>query len=555
MKHKNGFSLLEVAIILIIIGVLLAGGLTLFNILIKKQQHQKLEEKVNAVYEAIIGYVAAYKRFPALSDLGIDTKDYGSIDLVYKSATTTNICKDPVSGLLTITDNRNATSSNRVAFIVFSRGDNRCNQTGDPSGTSFTIENPQNNVVCLDNTPGSSLPYEDIVKYITIDDLRNAVCGSFSITTNSLPEGVMYQNYSATIEVTYGIMPITFSIESGSLPSGLSMNSSGNISGIPIQSGTFNFTVRAIDSINNVTTKTLSLTIQPNKPKITTEYLPYGQVNQPYCAAITVSGGKPPYSYTSSSLPSGLSFQTNCSGSCNPGGPCIYGTPTVSGGFPVTITVTDNNTTYPQSDSKTLTLTINPEISGGGSGGGGGGGGGSGGGGSTPATCTLRVTNNPMPNNTRPNLEITISNGPTNVSFSPSTGTCGPITNANGILSCQPDPITRNNTYTANLSSGNNCSAKACVIRYRGYRVYNGTGSRRDFRRPNGACVRINNGSEITTSTIRLTVSSGPVIMYDSNNRSCTGELGRVDFSWAVCTDDDADSTIKFNADGTTSDR
>lgn len=530
----------------------------LFNVLIRKQQHQKLEEKVNAVYEAIIGYVAAYKKFPALSDIGIDTKDYGNIDLVYKSATTTNICNDQVSGLLTITDNRNSTSSNRVAFIVFSRGDNRCNQTGNPNGTSFTIENPQNNVVCLDNTPGVSLPYDDIVKYITIDDLRNSVCGSFTITTNSLPEGVMYQNYSATIEATYGIRPITFSIESGSLPSGLSMNSSGNISGVPIQSGTFNFTVKATDSINNITTKTLSLTIQSNKPRITTEYLPYGQINQSYCAAITVSGGQPPYTYTSSSLPSGLSFQTNCPGSCNPNGPCIYGTPTVSGGFPVTITVTDSNSTYPQSDTKTLTLTINPEISSGGGGGGSGGGsGGGGGGGTVPATCSLTVTNNPIQNNTRPNLQITITNGPTNVSFNPSTGTCGPITNANGTLSCQPDPITINTTYTANLSSGNSCSAKACVIKYTQYRVYNATSSRRDFRRPNGQCVTINNNREITATNNRLTFSSGPVIMYASSNGSCLSsrELGRVDYSWAVCTDDNGNGLINFNADGTTSDR
>ncbi len=548
MRYRKGFSLLEVAIILVIIGILLSGGLTLFNVLIKKSQHQKLEEKVNAVYEAIIGYIAANKKFPTLSDIGIDTKDYGNIDLVYKSASTTDICNNQVSGLLTVTDNRNSTSSNKVAFIVFSRGDNKCNQTGNQSGTSFTIESPQNNVSCLDNTPGVSLPYDDIVKYITIDDLRNAVCGSFTITTDSLPQGVMYQNYSATIGATNGVTPITFSIQSGSLPPGLTMDSSGNISGIPTKDGTFNFTVKATDSINNTATKTLSITIQSNKPKITTEYLPYGQVNQPYCAAITVSGGQPPYSYTSSSLPAGLNFyQSSCPGNCNPNGPCIYGTPTVSGGFPVTLTVTDNNQ---YSDSKTLTLTINPVISSGSSGGGSGGGGGT-----VPATCTLTVTNNPLPNNTRPNLQITITNGPTNVSFNPSTGTCGPISNANGTLSCQPAPITLNTTYTASLSSGNNCSAKACVIKYAGYRVYNATGSRRDFKRPDGTCVRINNGSEITTPGNNLTSSSGPVIMYSSSNRSCTGELGRVDYSWAVCTDDNGNGLINFNADGTTSDR
>jgi type II secretory pathway pseudopilin PulG len=390
MKQIKGFSLLEVAIILVIIGVLLSGGITLFNILMKKQQTEKLKNKVDVVYENILSYVSINKTFPnSLDDLKIDVYDFGTNKLLYKSATTTDICNEAVNDLITVDDKVSGHVNNRVAFIVFSRGDNRCNQTGDTSGTNFTIERPENNVNCIDNTPGASLPYDDIVRYITIDDLRQKICSSFTITTTSLPDGIMHQTYpTVQIEATNGVKPYTFSlvVGSGNLPPGLTLNSNGTISGTPTQAGTYSFTVQARDSENKIASKRFSITIQPNKPRITTESLPYGQVNQGYCAVVTASGGKPPYTYTVSGLPSGLYYDTNC-GTCatNDRGECIHGTPTQAGSFPISVSVTDSNG---DSDSKTLTLVINPEIAsdgsgsgGGGSGGSGGSGGGSGGGG------------------------------------------------------------------------------------------------------------------------------------------------------------------------------
>lgn len=385
MKQNKGFSLLEVAIILVIIGVLLSGGITLFNMLMKKQQTDKLKNKVDTVYEYILSYVSMNKTFPnSLDDLKIDVYDFGTNKLLYKSATTTDICNEAVNNLLTVNDKVSGNTNNRVAFIIFSRGDNRCNQTGDASGTNFTIERPENNVSCIDNTTGASLPYDDIVRYITIDDLRQQICSSFTITTTSLPDGIMHQAYpSVQIEATNGVKPYTFSLVSGSgnLPPGLTLNSNGTISGTPTQAGTYSFTVQAKDSENKIATKRFSITIQPNKPRITTESLPYGQINQSYCAVVTASGGKTPYNYTVSGLPSGLSYDTNC-GSCptNDKGECIHGTPTQSGSFPVSLSVTDNNG---DSDSKTLTLTINPELASGGSGGSGSGSSGSGSGGSS----------------------------------------------------------------------------------------------------------------------------------------------------------------------------
>ncbi len=83
-----------------------------------------------------------------------------------------------------------------------------------------------------------------------------------AITTASLPDGTVGTSYSQALAAT-GTTPITWSIDSGSLPGGLSLNgSSGEISGTPTTVGTFNFTVKAENSKGAVT-QALSITIDP----------------------------------------------------------------------------------------------------------------------------------------------------------------------------------------------------------------------------------------------------------------------------------------------------
>jgi len=85
-----------------------------------------------------------------------------------------------------------------------------------------------------------------------------------TITTTSLSEGTVNQSYSATLEATGGIPSYTWSIISGSLPEGLSLNSStGEISGTPLIEGISNFTVQVTDSASNQATQELSITIEP----------------------------------------------------------------------------------------------------------------------------------------------------------------------------------------------------------------------------------------------------------------------------------------------------
>ena len=88
---------------------------------------------------------------------------------------------------------------------------------------------------------------------------------SVTITTDTLPDGKVGETYSQTLTAD-GTAPITWSIENGGLPTGLSLNKdTGEISGTPTADGTAKFTVKAENSVGS-DTKELSITITKAAP-------------------------------------------------------------------------------------------------------------------------------------------------------------------------------------------------------------------------------------------------------------------------------------------------
>jgi thermolysin len=85
-----------------------------------------------------------------------------------------------------------------------------------------------------------------------------------TITTDSLPAGVMGQTYSHQLVSTGGTGTITWSDKNNNLSgTGLSLSADGLLSGTPVDTGTVNFTARAQDLTGSADEKLFSVVIEP----------------------------------------------------------------------------------------------------------------------------------------------------------------------------------------------------------------------------------------------------------------------------------------------------
>ena len=168
--------------------------------------------------------------------------------------------------------------------------------------------------------------------------LSLTVVAPLTVTTTTLPNGTQSIAYSTTLAATGGTTPYSWSISSGTLPTGLSLASStGVISGTPSGTGTSNFTVQVTDANSLTAVQPLSLTVVAPPLTITTSSLPNGTQNTAYNTTLAAVGGTTPYSWSISAgtLPTGLSLASSTG--------VISGTPTGTGTSNFTVQVTDVN--------------------------------------------------------------------------------------------------------------------------------------------------------------------------------------------------------------------
>jgi len=176
----------------------------------------------------------------------------------------------------------------------------------------------------------------------------NASIPPLQVTSSQLPGGTVGSAYSATLSASGGTSPYSWSVSSGTLPTGLSLSSSGTLSGTPTVAGSFPFTVAVKDAASASASAGLGINVAGLPPlQITSSQLPGGTVGSAYSATLNASGGTPPYSWSLSSgiLPAGLSLSSAGT---------LSGTPTVAGAFPFTVAVKDA-----ASGSASASLSIN----------------------------------------------------------------------------------------------------------------------------------------------------------------------------------------------------
>ena len=167
-----------------------------------------------------------------------------------------------------------------------------------------------------------------------------AATPTLQITTSSLPVGQVQTTYTAQLSATGGTGPDSWSVSSANLPAGLTLSSTGAISGTPTQSGNFSFSLSVKDSSSSPQTasQAFSINIIAARPtlQITTNSLPAGQVQSPYTFRLGESGNTEPSSWSvvGGSLPLGLTLNASTGN--------IAGAPTKAGTFSVTMQVRDS---------------------------------------------------------------------------------------------------------------------------------------------------------------------------------------------------------------------
>jgi len=176
-----------------------------------------------------------------------------------------------------------------------------------------------------------------------------------TFTTVTLPNGSNGVAYNQTIITTGGVAPITYSVGTGKLPAGLTLNNVGTIIGTPSGTGTSNFTINATDFGTpplTVASPVFTVTINPPPPlSITSTTMANGFTGTAYASSIASSGGVPPltWSVPPGTLPPGLELNTSSG--------LISGTPTTAGVTTFFPTVTDS-ALPPQHASSAAGVTI-----------------------------------------------------------------------------------------------------------------------------------------------------------------------------------------------------
>ena len=175
-----------------------------------------------------------------------------------------------------------------------------------------------------------------------------SISPGLSITQNSVPGGTVGQPYSQTLTVsqvtslnppTGPQVSATWSVQSGTLPPGITLSDAGALAGTPTTEGSYQFVVKAV---NGGLSDTETYTVVVRQPVVISS--PFGNVAKPpksevgvqFDATLTATGGSGTYTWAlaGGTLPTGVNFDATTG--------AISGTPDTAGKYAFSITATDS---------------------------------------------------------------------------------------------------------------------------------------------------------------------------------------------------------------------
>ncbi|WDE12157.1 putative Ig domain-containing protein [Thalassomonas haliotis] len=183
----------------------------------------------------------------------------------------------------------------------------------------------------------------DAVKLVT-----SAAPQTLTIPPFTLPTGQVGSDYNAAFSASGGLAPYSWSSTSA-LPSGLTLQSSGILTGLPLESGSWPLTIQVMDQQGDSSQADFILEITPSPVlEITTNQLADALTGQEYTALLSGSGGVAPYSWShSGDLPPDLLLSDSGQ---------ISGVPLFAGIWNFEVTITDN---IGQQSQVSLSLAVN----------------------------------------------------------------------------------------------------------------------------------------------------------------------------------------------------
>lgn len=169
----------------------------------------------------------------------------------------------------------------------------------------------------------------------TFTILVTGTCNPITVQPASLAGGTTGVAYYQKLSATGGAEPYTFSVSTGVLPAGLTLNpASGEITGAPLQGGVVAFTIRATSAGGCNSTRSYVMSIVCGTLNWSPEALPPGRVREAYSQQLNVNpASNATFSLLLGSLPAGLSLSSSglINGITNNGGTFSFTVKAVAG--------------------------------------------------------------------------------------------------------------------------------------------------------------------------------------------------------------------------------
>lgn len=175
-------------------------------------------------------------------------------------------------------------------------------------------------------------------------DIRGCVPALTLSVACPLPPATIGLAYSVPLGAAGGVPPYRWSISAGALPTGLTMATTGLISGTATEAGVFNFTIRVTDNGGATASQECSMAVQAGVSITSACPLPDTAVGVAYSHLLAASGGTPPYAWSiiRGTLPSGLQVNRTLG--------TVTGTTLTPGTFQFTLQASDSRGSLGQKD-------------------------------------------------------------------------------------------------------------------------------------------------------------------------------------------------------------